>query len=162
MLPFENMVADYVKETGNHVLYRVTPVFIENNLLASGGLIEAESVEDHGEGILFNVYCYNVQPGVVIDYTDGSNWLDENEEREDTGDYVNGGGVTDAVDNTASGISSADNTQMVWDPVHGGTKYHSNASCSGMEDPVQETYGINPDTETGDAEVLTIPDSEAL
>lgn len=77
MLPFENQVADYVRETGNHVLYRVTPVFEGTHLLASGVMIEAKSVEDDGEGILFNVYCYNVQPGVGIDYRDGSNWLEE-------------------------------------------------------------------------------------
>lgn len=77
MLPFENMVADYVTETGNHVLYRVTPVFEGTNLLASGVLIEAKSVEDDGEGIQFHVYCYNVQPGVGIDYRDGSSWLEE-------------------------------------------------------------------------------------
>lgn len=77
MLPFENKVAEYVKETGNHVLYRVTPVFEGNNLLASGVLIEARSVEDDGAGIEFCVYCYNVQPGVTIDYRDGSNWLEE-------------------------------------------------------------------------------------
>lgn len=72
MLPFENMVADYVKETGNHVLYRVTPIFNGNNLLASGVQMEAYSVEDDGEGICFNVYCYNVQPGITINYSDGS------------------------------------------------------------------------------------------
>ena len=71
MLPFENMVADYVKETGNHVLYRVTPVFEGSNLVASGVQMEAWSVEDDGEGICFNVYCYNVQPGVEIDYASG-------------------------------------------------------------------------------------------
>lgn len=71
MLPFENMVADYVKETGNHVLYRVTPIFEGNNLLASGVLMEAKSVEDNGKGVLFNVYCYNVQPGIEIDYETG-------------------------------------------------------------------------------------------
>ncbi len=72
MLPFENMVADFVKETGYHVMYRVTPLFEGNNLVASGVLMEAQSVEDSGEGIRFNVYCYNVQPGVVISYADGS------------------------------------------------------------------------------------------
>lgn len=72
MLPFENMVADYIEETGNHVLYRVTPIFQGNNLLASGVQIEAYSVEDNGDGICFNVYCYNVQPGVKINYADGS------------------------------------------------------------------------------------------
>lgn len=74
MLPFENMVADYVQETNNHVLYRVTPVFENDNLLASGVLMEAESVEDNGEGVLFNVYCYNVQPGISIDYATGDSW----------------------------------------------------------------------------------------
>ena len=71
MLPFENMVAEYVEETNNHVLYRVTPIFEEDNLLASGVLIEAKSVEDNGKGIQFNVYCYNVQPGIEINYKTG-------------------------------------------------------------------------------------------
>ena len=77
MLPFENMVADYVKETGNHVMYRVTPVFVGNNLLASGVKIEGWSVEDNGEGICFSVFAYNVQPGIVIDYATGNNALAE-------------------------------------------------------------------------------------
>ncbi len=77
MLPFENMIADYVKETENHVLYRVTPIFDGENLVASGVQMEAWSVEDDGDGICFNVYCYNVQPGVQIDYATGKNWLDE-------------------------------------------------------------------------------------
>lgn len=77
MLPFENLTADYVKETGNHVLYRVTPIFEGDNLLASGVLMEAESVEDDGDGVLFCVYVYNVQPGVAIDYATGDNWLAE-------------------------------------------------------------------------------------
>ena len=71
MLPFENMVADYVKETDNHVMYRVTPVFIGDELLARGVHIEAFSVEDGGDGICFIVYCYNVQPGVSLDYATG-------------------------------------------------------------------------------------------
>ena len=71
MLPFENMVADYVKETGCHVLYRSCPVFIDDELLARGVHIEAYSVEDDGEGISFNVFCYNVQPGIEIDYATG-------------------------------------------------------------------------------------------
>ncbi len=73
MLPFENMVADYIKETGNHVLYRITPVFEGNELVARGVQMEAFSVEDEGEGICFNVYCYNNQPGVKIDYATGDN-----------------------------------------------------------------------------------------
>lgn len=75
MLPFENMVADYVKETGNHVLYRVTPIFEGENLVASGVLMEAESVEDKGEDIQFCVYVYNVQPGIAIDYLTGESSL---------------------------------------------------------------------------------------
>lgn len=74
MLPFENEVADYVDETDNHVLYRVTPVFSDDNLVASGVIIEAKSVEDKGAGLQFNVYCYNVQPGISIDYIDGQSW----------------------------------------------------------------------------------------
>ena len=65
------MVADYVKETGNHILYRSTPIYEGNNLLASGVLLEAYSVEDNGDGICFNVYCYNVQPDISINYATG-------------------------------------------------------------------------------------------
>ena len=72
MLPFENMVADYIKETGCHVLYRVTPVFQGSNLVADGVLMEAMSVEDQGDSISFCVFVPNVQPGVAIDYSDGS------------------------------------------------------------------------------------------
>jgi DNA-entry nuclease len=71
MLPFENMVDDYVDETGNHVLYRVTPCFEGDNLIASGVQMEAWSVEDGGDGICFNVYVFNVQPDSVIDYETG-------------------------------------------------------------------------------------------
>lgn len=77
MLPWENVVAEYVDETGNHVLYRVTPYFEGENLVASGVLMEGYSVEDEGQGVCFNVYCYNVQPGITIDYSTGDNWLDE-------------------------------------------------------------------------------------
>lgn len=79
MLPFENMVADYVKETENHVLYRVTPVYDGSNLVASGVQMEARSVEDGGEAICFNVYVYNNQPGVEIDYATGESWLEGEE-----------------------------------------------------------------------------------
>ena len=77
MLPFEDMIADYVKETGNHVIYRVTPVFDGDDLVASGVQLEAISVEDDGEGICFNVYAYNAQPGVVIDYATGESKLEK-------------------------------------------------------------------------------------
>lgn len=77
MLPFENKVADYVENTGHHVLYRVTPIFEGSNLVASGVLMEARSVED--DDVVFCVYCYNVQPGVKIDYGTGLNWADYSE-----------------------------------------------------------------------------------
>ena len=75
MLEFENQVADYVKETNNHVLYRVTPIFEENNLVVSGVQIEASSVEDKCEDVCFNVYVYNVQDGIEINYSNGDSHL---------------------------------------------------------------------------------------
>lgn len=75
MLPFEDMIADYVKETGNHVIYRVTPIFDGYNLLARGVQMEALSVEDNGAGVCFNVYAYNNQPGIVIDYATGDSHI---------------------------------------------------------------------------------------
>jgi len=77
MLPFEEKVAKYLDANDNHVLYRVTPVFAGRNLLASGVMIEAYSVEDQGKGICFCVYVYNVQPGVEIDYATGESWLEK-------------------------------------------------------------------------------------
>lgn len=76
MLPWENLVADYVAETGNHVLYRVTPYFEGDNLVAKGVLMEGYSLEDEGAGVCFNVFCYNVQPGIVIDYATGESMID--------------------------------------------------------------------------------------
>lgn len=75
MLPFENKVADYIKETKNHVMYRVTPIFEGNNLLAKGVQMEAFSVEDNGEGVSFNVFVNNIQPGIEINYLDGTSKL---------------------------------------------------------------------------------------
>ncbi len=74
MFPFECQGYNYISGTGNHVLYRVTPIFAGKNKLASGVLIEAKSVEDQGKGLEFCVFCYNVQPGIEISYVDGSNW----------------------------------------------------------------------------------------
>ena len=139
MLPFENMVADYIKETGNHVAYRVTPIFEGNNLVASGVQIEAYSIEDKGDGICFNVYCYNVQPGVKINYATGESSL------------VSGSGAaqnttkkaaattkkattTKKVTTTKKASNGANNNQSetVWIP-QSGKKYHSSSTCSGME-----------------------------
>lgn len=79
MLPLEEVVADYIRETGHHVLYRVTPIFVGNELLCRGVTMEAWSVEDQGTDICFYVFCPNVQPGVVIDYATGDNWLNSEE-----------------------------------------------------------------------------------
>ncbi len=75
MLPFENMIARYVEKTGNHVMYRVTPYYKGDNLLATGVLLEAYSVEDDGMGVFFNAFIYNVQPGIEIDYSNGESRL---------------------------------------------------------------------------------------
>lgn len=82
MLPYENEAADYVQETGNHVLYRVTPVFEGDELVARGVHVEAESVEDDGAGVSFNVFCYNVQPGIEIDYETGESWRAPSSDRQ--------------------------------------------------------------------------------
>jgi len=84
MLPFENMVAAYIEETDNHVMYRVTPIFTENNLLADGVQMEAFSVEDNGNGISFNVFVYNMQPGIEINYLDGTSKLESDSDFEET------------------------------------------------------------------------------
>lgn len=97
MLPFENMVADYIKETGNHVLYRVTPLFDGNNLVATGVQMEAESIEDKGDGILYNVFCYNIQPGITIDYKSG-----DSSENEDMPVQTEAASVSEFVLNTSS------------------------------------------------------------
>lgn len=102
MLPFENLVADYVNNTGNHVLYRVTPMFSGSNLVANGVLIEAKSVEDNGGGILFNVYCYNVQPGVGINYENGDSWLDG------TTGSTSSGSDSSAAENSAADSSNSE------------------------------------------------------
>lgn len=95
MLDFENMIADYVKDTGNHVMYRVSPIFKDTNLLASGVLMEAYSVEDNGAGIEFCVYAYNAQPGITIDYKTGNSALSGEEIKPDDNE---GGSVPDDVE----------------------------------------------------------------
>lgn len=119
MLPFENLVADYVNNTGNHVLYRVTPMFSGSNLVANGVLIEAKSVEDNGGGILFNVYCYNVQPGVGINYENGDNWLDG------TTGSASSGSDSSAAENSAADSSNSETMVHI---TATGKKYHR-AGC---------------------------------
>lgn len=119
MLPFENLVADYVNNTGNHVLYRVTPMFSGSNLVANGVLIEAKSVEDNGGGILFNVYCYNVQPGVGINYENGDSWLDG------TTGSASSGSDTSAAENSDADSSNSETMVHI---TATGKKYHR-AGC---------------------------------
>ena len=119
MLPFENLVADYVNNTGNHVLYRVTPMFSGSNLVANGVLIEAKSVEDNGGGILFNVYCYNVQPGIGINYENGDSWL------EGTTGSASSGSDTSATENSAADSSNSETMVHI---TATGKKYHR-AGC---------------------------------
>lgn len=121
MLPFENLVADYVNNTGNHVLYRVTPMFSGSNLVANGVLIEAKSVEDNGGGILFNVYCYNVQPGVGINYENGDSWLDGTTPQ-------NEGSQSSAIGSSSSGSDSSAAENSVSDSSNSETMVHITAT----------------------------------
>ena len=132
MLPFEDMVADYVHETDNHVMYRVTPVFEGDDLVASGVQMEAESVEDDGEGVSFNVYVYNVQPDITIDYATGENW--ETPENGTAG-------------NPSSGDTSGQQTYILNTNTH---KFHL-PDCSGVAD----IKGKNREEYTGTREELT-------
>ena len=131
MLPFENMVADYIKETDNHVMYRVTPVFEGENLVASGVLMEAESVEDHGEGVKFNVYVYNVQPGITIDYSTGKAVLSDTDASAGTG-------------------KTSGNTEKKMYVLNENTKKFHTPECSGVKD-IKEG---NKKTFTGSREEL--------
>ena len=128
MLPFENMVADYIRETGKHVAYRITPIFEGNNLVCSGVQMEAYSIEDEGESICFNVYCYNVQPGIAINYATGDSSGPSSSTTTSTPSTEQG----DTNDNQAA---SGD---MVWIP-NSGSKYHSRSGCSNMKNPRQVT-----------------------
>lgn len=109
MLPFENMVADYIQETGNHVLYRVTPIYEGDNLVANGVQMEAMSMEDNGSGILFNVYCYNVQPGISIDYATGNSQYIED---------TSGNFSTTEEPGTTGGASSLDDQQQSSESIY--------------------------------------------
>ena len=142
MLPFENVVAEYVRSTGNHVLYRVTPIFKGKELLARGVEMEAYSLEDDGAGVSFNVYCYNVQPGVSIDYKTGENKLDEStlpvgiaEGEKLTGDNASDGGDPNKIDGSDSNKS---------DKAERGDD--SNESDQPLDVPDGVTYILNTNT----------------
>lgn len=143
MLPFENMIADYINETDNHVAYRVTPIYDGNDLLASGVQLEAYSIEDGGEGVCFNVYVYNVQPGVTIDYATGKSFLNSSSDgqisqtQSDETLVVTPLPETEIVPETSVENSVEDVIeQLVWIPKTG-SKYHSCSDCSNMKNPSQ-------------------------
>lgn len=144
MLTFENMIADYIKETNNHVAYRVTPIFIGDNLVCSGVQMEAYSIEDGGDGICFNVYCYNVQPTITINYATGES-SGPKEENAPTEKPTANPTATPTVKPTikpatpTQDISQSEpNSNLVWIPKSG-KKYHSYAGCSNMKNPSQVT-----------------------
>ena len=129
MLPYENMVADYIKETNNHVLYRVTPVFEGNNLVATGVQMEAKSVEDNGEGIEFNVFVYNVQPGITIDYATGDSAL-SGEEITNTSSSSNSNNTS----NNSSNTTSSNNTTSTEEIILRGNSKSKIYHCPGQRD----------------------------
>ena len=137
MLPFENMVADYVKETDNHVLYRVTPVFTGDNLVADGVLMEGYSVEDEGDGICFCAYAYNVQPGITIDYATGDSWLSSENGNSDSSSGGNSAVSQSAADKSGT-QQAAVQTESVKEtsaPVSTGTEYILNTNTKKFHYP---------------------------
>ena len=137
MLPFENMVADYVKETDNHVLYRATPIFTGDNLVADGVLMEGYSVEDEGDGICFCVYAYNVQPGITIDYATGDSWLSSEKGNSDSSSGGNSAVSQSAADKSGT-QQAAVQTESVKEtsaPVSTGTEYILNTNTKKFHYP---------------------------
>ena len=132
MLPYENQVADYVHDTGNHVLYRVTPLYERDNLVASGVEIEASSVEDKGKSLSFHVYCYNVQPGVTIDYATGDSALAEDL-------------ATENVQETAQETSVADGKQSSENAV-AAVQEETSAEQDGGHAKEEQDYVLNKNT----------------
>lgn len=140
MLPFENMVADYVQETGNHVLYRVTPDFEGDNLVASGVFMEAYSVEDNGDGVSFCVYCYNVQPGISIDYKTGnSSLIEETGSKDDVKEPIAEEQFKPDPEPQVSTIRGYSSDTTVY--VSNSGKVHLKSNCSGMKNYTEMTLG---------------------
>ena len=140
MLPFEDMVADYVKGTGNHVLYRVTPVYESENLVAEGVQMEGFSVEDNGQGICFNVFVYNVQPGIVIDYATGDSRLAENgSDKNSFGTKKNAGSTKKGKSNTSSDSDkTSDDNNAIKNGETSGDNKTANSNKSENDNKAQE------------------------
>ena len=160
MLPFENMVADYVKETDNHVLYRVTPIFTGDNLVADGVLMEGYSVEDEGDGICFCVYAYNVQPGITIDYATGDSWLSSEKGNSDSSSGGNSAVSQSAADKSGT-QQAAVQTESVKEtsaPVSTGTEYILNTNTKKFHYPscssVKQMKASNKKEYTGSGDDL--------
>ena len=160
MLPFENMVADYVKETDNHVLYRVTPIFTGDNLVADGVLMEGYSVEDEGDGICFCVYAYNVQPGITIDYATGDSWLSSENGNSDSSSGGNSAVSQSAADKSGT-QQAAVQTESVKEtsaPVSTGTEYILNTNTKKFHYPscssVKQMKATNKKEYTGSRDDL--------
>ena len=148
MLPFENRVAEYVMKTGEHVLYRVTPIFKGEELVARGVEMEALSLEDGGEGLSFNIYCYNVQPGVKINYKTGKSRLDkdsaqENDSSADGETDDQAGGKTDSQEDSQGQSSQADGRS---NKTGDGQDGHEPQSYPELDIPDGVTYVINSNT----------------
>lgn len=142
MLTFENKTADYIEATGNHVMYRVTPIFEGDNLLASGVLIEAKSVEDNATGLSFCVYCYNVQPGVTIDYATG-----DSSGPEFTGSSSSNSGSSSSSSGSYSGSGSSSGSANSYDSGAGassGSASSSGAVAAGSSS--SSSYVLNTNT----------------
>ena len=137
MLEFENEVGNYVRMTDNHVLYRVTPIFEGDNLVADGVQMEAWSVEDNGKGICFNVFCYNVQPGIEIDYSTGESHVAQNAATDNK--------ATDnkATDNKATDSKATDNMEFV---INTNTKKFHIPTCSSVDDILPKNKKVESST----------------
>ena len=142
MLPYENQVADYVHNTGNHVLYRVTPLYEGDNLVASGVVIEASSVEDRGKSLSFHVYCYNVQPGVTIDYATGDSELAEDLATENVPETAQDVSAADALEET----KAADGDQSSENAVTAAVQEETSAEQDGGNAKEERDYVLNKNT----------------
>ena len=133
MLPFEDEVADYVKETDNHVMYRVTPIYSGDDLVASGVQMEAKSVEDDGAGVTFNVYVYNVQPYVVINYETGERYQTE-ELATPEGEWAPGTEAEVTDKNVSNSSKTSNSTKKETYILNRNTKKFHKSTCSGVKD----------------------------
>lgn len=171
MLPFENMVADYIKETGNHVLYRVTPVFSGDELVARGVLMEAWSVEDDGDGILFCVYCYNVQPGIEIDYATGDSRVAEETSAGSSGEAGTSLTVVNWNSPVRRNATASLTVRGTPDTLYSIRVYYSSgaSSAAGLEDKTSDAQGevswswkIGNNTKPGEYRVVVSGSDESL